>query len=84
MEHAENMSNEPNKIKCHDQNVTDSLPMTAIPGEDSVQGKFMYDICMSTFQHKHLAYINVTRLLTRSVHIMCVLYGLSGDYIWLH
>jgi hypothetical protein len=69
LEDTENRSNELNKIKCNNQNTTDSVPMTAIPGEDSVQGKFVYDICISTFLHKQLACINVTQILTRSIHI---------------
>jgi hypothetical protein len=38
--------------------------MTTVAGEDSVQGKFVYDICMPTFLYKQLAYINVTHKYT--------------------
>jgi hypothetical protein len=73
LEDTENSYNEPNKIKCSNQNGTDSVPMAAIPGEDSVQGKSVYDICMSTFLHKQLACIYITQILTRSV---CIKYTL--------
>lgn len=47
--------------------MTDSVPMSAVAGEDSVQGKFVYDICMRTFLHKQLACINITQILTRFI-----------------
>jgi hypothetical protein len=41
LEDTESRSNELDKIKCSNPNITDSVPMTTIPGEDSVQGKFV-------------------------------------------
>jgi len=47
---TEDMRNEPNRIKCSNLNLTDSVPITAIPEEDNVQGKFI--LCTTTaYQH---------------------------------
>lgn len=53
------MKIQPNRIRCSDQNITDSAPVTTISGEDNVQGKFMY----CKFIQKKLLFIYLNQIL---------------------
>jgi hypothetical protein len=53
------MNVQPNRIRCSNQNITDSVPVTTIPGEDNVQGKFIY----YKFFCKKLVFIYLNQIL---------------------
>lgn len=43
---TDNINIQPNTISCSNQNITDSVPVTTISGEDNIQGKFIYYKCL--------------------------------------